>query len=388
MRVVALLSIAGLAFVSGGCKGCSDQELITNKQGDDQDQPDPPDPHDVGSWLSMDVMPDGRPAVAYYDRTKDALGFAIGTVSGDTVTWAQEEADSYPDEEGLNPGDAGKYASLAVGADGVAWVGYQDTTNGSLKYATRATDGTWTVGIADVGGGSDSDAGYWASLALDASGNPVIAHYDHGKGHLRVTRWNGTSFSGGVVYEGEDYVPADGSATVDGDAGEYAKLLIAADGTEYIAFYDRAWGALRLAVGGAAGYAVEVVDDSGDVGQWPDLLLDGNTLHIAYQDVGNQDLRLASGSPGAWTLETVASGDYVGADAAIFSGNGAPGIFYQDGVTNDLKLAGKRDGTWVSETVTGGDVATGFHNETVELGGTRWVGSYDYTNRTILMSHL
>lgn len=387
MRAVALLSVTGLLFVLEGCKGCSDQELKP-VGGSDQDEEEQEDPHDIGSWLSMEAMPDGRLAVAYYDRTKDALGFALGTVSGQDVTWAKEEVDSYPDEEGLNPGDAGKYASLAVTADGVAWVAYQDTSNGTLKYATRATDGTWTVGVADVGGGPSSDAGYWASVALDASGNPVVAHYDHGKGDLRVARWNGTAFSGGVVYEGEDYVPTDGSATVEGDAGEYAKLYVAADGTEYLAFYDRAHGALRLASGGSAGFTVEVVDDSADVGQWPDIAVDGSSVWIAYQDVTAQDLELASGRPGSWTTETVDAGDYVGADAAIFLSGTTPAIFYFDGVANDMKLATKRDGAWVGETVTGADVAAGFHNETVDLGGTRWAASYDYTNRTIWAGHL
>ena len=36
---------------------------------------------DVGSWLSMAPTADGKPAIAYYDRTYDALGFAVGTIS-------------------------------------------------------------------------------------------------------------------------------------------------------------------------------------------------------------------------------------------------------------------------------------------------------------------
>lgn len=390
MRVLAPFTVLAVPFLLEGCKGCSDNEIVP---GDDQDDLDDDvsqeDPHDIGSWLSMKATPDGKPAIAYYDRTKDALGYAVGTVADDgSVTWAKEEVDSYPNEEGLNPGDAGKYASLAIAADGTAWIAYQDTTNGTLKYAKRGADGAWTTGIADVGGGSRSDAGHWASIALDGAGNPVIAHYDHGRGDLRVARWNGSAFTGAVVHEGTDFDPGDGTGAVAGDAGEYAKLLIGPDGTEYVAFYDRAWGALRLAVGGPSGYAVELVDDGGDVGQWPDLALDGTTLHVAYQDVGNQDLKLASGAPGAWTFQTLDAGDYVGADIALWVNGGGPAAVYFDGVNNDMKVARLRNDAWTSDTVTGSGAASGYHNETVEIGGVRYVACYDYTARTVWFSAL
>jgi len=339
---------------------------------------------DVGAWLSMKVTPDGKPAIAYYNRTEDALAYAVGTISGGSVSWAKEKVDSFKDENGLNPGDAGKYASLAIAADGTAWIAYQDTSNGTLKYARRdPATAAWTVGVADIGGGRSSDAGYWASIALAPGDAPVIAHYDKGEGDLRVARWNGTAFSGSVAYSGEDYVATDtATPSADGNAGEYAKLLITSEGREYVAFYDRAWGALRLANGSGGSWSVETVDDSGDVGAWPDLVLDGSTMHIAYQDVGNQDLKLASGSPGAFSVRTLDSGDYVGADAAVYVDSGAVGAFYFDGVDNDLKR-GNLGGDWSSARVAGDEGALGYHNETVTIGGVRYVACYDYTHRSI-----
>lgn len=388
MRVTALFFVALAPLLLAGCKGCAADDT----DGEDVvvDDVVTPDPHDIGAWLSMRAMPDGRPAVAYYDRTSDALGFAIGTVKDGGVTWATEEVDSYPDENGLNPGDAGKYTSMAVAADGTVWVVYQDTSNGPLKYARRDPKGTWAIGNADIGAGPGSDAGYWASVALDPSGNPVAAHFDNNKGTLRVARWNGSAFTADVVYEGTDYVPADTATdTVPGVAGEYAKIAIAADGTEYIAFYDRAWGALRLASGNASGYAVELVDDTGDVGQWPDLLVDGADVAIAYHDVTNQDLKLARGRAGsAWSVETLDNGDHVGADSVIYGAGSDPAVLYFDGANNDMKVARKSGGAWALETVGGSGAALGYHNETVEIGGTRYVACYDYTNRTIWFSAL
>lgn len=386
MRVSALkcLLIAGPLALEA-CDGCNDQALKAVDKGPNEDV----FADDFGSWLSMRALSDGSPVIAYYDRTYDALGLATGKLANDgTVTWTHERVDSFPDENGLNPGDAGKYASMQIASGDQIWIAYQDTSNGSLKYAHRG-DGTWEIGIADTGSGAHPNAGYWASLALDPSGNPVVAHHDEEKGNLRVARWDGSKFAGEVVAEGEDFVPADGTETKPADVGEYAKLLIGADGTEYIAYYDRAFGALRLATGGASGFTSELVagaDGGADVGQWPDLYLDGSTLSIAYQDVTNQDLKLATGTPGSFSIETVDSADFVGADSSLFKDTDI-GVAYFDGVNNDMKVAHKKGDAWESNAVAS-DGALGYHNESVKIGEKRYAACYDYTKRTVWFSAL
>lgn len=382
--IATLVSATLAAAVLPGCNGCVPPP--DEVSGVDPDLAG----HDIGSWLSMDVMPDGRPAVSFYDRTSDALGFAIGTLDSGAVTWASERVDSYPDSTGLNPGDAGKYSAMAVATDGTVWVVYQDASNGVLKYARRDPAGGWTIGNADVGGGSSYDAGYWASIALDPSGNPVAAHYDAAARTLRVTRWSGTAFTAAVAYEGTDFTSTDTAVgSVTGNAGEYTQIAIAADGTEYIAFYDRAWGALRLASGGVGGYSVELVDGAADVGHWPDLMVDEAGIAIAYHDVTNQDLKLAVGRAGGpWEIETVDTGDHVGADSAIYDEGSEPGIVYFDGQNNDMRLARKSGGAWALQTVGAAGAALGYHNETVRIDGVRYVASYDYTHRTIWFSAL
>lgn len=368
---------------------CNKTKVVDDATDSGPAEVDPWAGHDMGSWLSMKATPEGKPAIAYYDRTSDALGYAVGTVSAGTVVWAREDVDSYPDENGLNPGDAGKYASLAIAPDGTAWIAYQDTSNGTLKYATKSAGGAWTSGVADSGGGAHSDAGYWASIALDSSNNPVISHFDAGKGNLRVARWNGTAFSGDVAVEGTDYVPADTATTaVDARTGEYSKLLIAADGKEYLAFYDRAQTALMLATGTGTSWSVETVDDSGDVGQWPDLALEAGTLYISYQDVGNQDLKLAKGSPGSFTTSTLADGDLIGADSAILVSGGDAHIVYQDAENNDIMQAKPSSGSFTYAKLDGDEGALGFFNELVSLGGTSYAASYDYTARSVWFGSL
>jgi|AMFO01.1.fsa_nt_gi hypothetical protein len=375
-------AIALVAAFAPGCGSCSDSNIVT--PGQNTDSATPAFDHDWGSWLSAAVNPDGQPAVAYYDRTQGALGYAVGTIADDgTVTWTHEEVDGYPDDQGLDSGDRGQYASMAIATDGTVWISYYDKTNKALRYARRNTDGSWDTGLADTGGGAQPNAGEWTSLALDASGNPVVAHYDAGMGQLRVAHWDGSSFSGEVVDEGTDYTPADTGATVSANVGQYARLRIS-DGVEYIAYYDAAAGDLKLAHGTSGAYTVETVASDGDVGQWPDMLIDGGTVEIAYQDVGNQDLDYAVGTPGSWNVSVVDDGDHVGADTALFMNGTYPAIVYFDGHDNNMKLARFDGQSWADDTVAGTDTALGFHNEVVTANGHHYAICYDYTDRGIL----
>jgi hypothetical protein len=381
------LPLHAVAFLFlSACNGCK-QDVNINSTLEDTGEPFL---NDWGSWLSMDVMPDGSPAIAYYDATDGGLGFAIATIEDDgAVSWAREEVDGYLNEDNLDTGDRGKYASMKISADGTVWIVYQDVALGTLRYAVRG-DGGWTSDIADVGGGSSSDAGYFASLALDSDGNPVAVHYDNKQQNLRITRWIGSGFTAEVLAEGEDYVPTDtGSEAADAQVGEFSRIVIEG-GIEYVAYYDRAFGDLKLSWGTSGSHTIETIDAGDDVGQWPDLLIDSGTIHIAYHDITNQDLKLASGEPGSWSTATVDGGDYVGADTDIYldPASGTPSIAYFDGRNNDMKLAWQSGTEWNLDTVVGSEGALGFHNEVVTNGSITYAACYDYTNRKIWFSAL
>lgn len=401
-----LLAFGGLASATLllptqlACRGCaSDTQIVQQGPDDTGDGPttpvDEPYTNDWGQWLTMAVLQDGRPALAFYDRTDGALGFAIADTSTEPVTWIREEADGYT-VNGADSGDRGKYASMAVAQDGTVWVANQDVNLELLRWARRdPTTGVWESGLADAGAEPSGNAGFFSSLAIDATSSPVIAHHDEAEGALRVSRWNGSAFTNTVVDAGEATTDVNGEE-VPADVGEFASLLIQ-DGVEYLAYYDRAHGNLKLAWGTAGNYSFEVVDDGGgsrhvegggDVGQWPDMLVSDGQLWIAYHDVGNQDLRVVHGTPGNWTMEIVDSGEFVGADTAIFINGTQPAIAYFDGRNNDMKLATKVGESWQAETVTGADGALGFHNEVVQTGGTSYMACYDYTSRTVWFDKL
>lgn len=382
LQVVAALGVAAMA-----CKSDYEQKSLDPVVVDDTALTEPFS-NDWGQWLSMAILADGSPAVAYYDTTMGAAGFAVGAFSGGGVSWSHEEPDGYVGEDGLDRGDRGAFTSMVVGADGVVWMSYQDVSNHNLRFASRATDGTWTNNLADGGSGTGSGgAGYFTSINLDGAGNPVITHYDKGSAALRVAHYFPSTgmFQGEVVDEGTGYTPPEGSteSAKSADVGAFSHIDVAA-GIEYIAYYDAANGDLKLAWGTTGSYTVETVDAEGDVGQWPDMRIIDGKIEIAYHDVGNQDLKYAIGEPGAWTIETVDSGAYVGADTALFTSGSYPAILYYDGDNKDMKMAWRSSGGWENRLVTNDDgKALGFFNEVVEASGRHYAGCYDYTNHTL-----
>ncbi len=384
MRTLAPIALVACSLALEACRGCRDDPINPIDQV-------PANPNDIGAWLSMDVL-NGQPAVAYYDKTAGALAFAVGTIGDDSVTWEEERIDGYQDEQtGLDSGDRGQYASLKIANDGTAWISYSDATNGNLFYARRSGKNTWETGFADSGGGPTPHGGRWSSLELDGDGNPVIAHFDLNKQQLRVVRWQDTGFgSAEVVDEGDDWAAPDTATElddVDANVGRYARLLIQ-DGVEYLAYYDTAWGHLKLATNDGSGWSVEVVDDGGeagnDVGKWPSILVDGGTVQIAYQDVTDYALLLATRSGGGdWAIESVDEGSYTGADAELFLNGSYPGIVYFEGEENNIRLATFDGSNWTRDTLGGAQAALGFHNETVVVSGKRYIACYNYTDRDI-----
>ncbi len=349
---------------------------------------------DIGSWLSFDQSPEGkRLTMAYYSRQFGALGYAVGTMGNDGVQWSHEKVAGWPDNVGLDLDDMGAYASQRTAPDGTVWVAYRDLKNDVLMVSHRLGGPVWDSPVQiDAGAGSDPSAGHWASLDLDASGAPVVVSSDNGSKTVRVARLGGGSWSVTEAYKSVEIVEAvDTGADRVFEAGVSHTRLMIHQGTEYIALYDAAQGALHLLEGTDSAWADTIVDDSGDVGQWPSMWTDGDTLVIAYQDVGEQDLKVATrtgGAGGSWSLEVVDDGAFRGADTEIFERDGDLHVVYFDGHDNDSWLAVQESGGWSLNKIGSDGRAVGFHNEVMAVDGTWWVGSYDFTERGLYLTNL
>ena len=252
-----------------------------------------------------------------------------------------------PDENGPNydVDGTGRFNSIAIGTDGFPVVSYYDLPNGNLKVLhcnDRLCDGTddTTSLVASTG-----DVGQWTSLAIGKDGNPVIAFYDVTNKALKVARCNDKACAG----ENETISTVDGV----GEAGEFASLAIGADGNPVIAYYKRSTGDLRVAkcndpacTGGNEKRST--VASEGDVGQWASLAvgLDGRPA-IAFYDAtpAAQDLRLArcNDAACAGSNERIATLDGAGSAgqfAALAIGvDGIPVVAYLDGTTGQIEVA-------------------------------------------------
>lgn len=370
VRATSLISVFGALLSGAGCG--SENKLVPFEEA--ESTPVVSAPESVGSWLSFDRSPEGqRITMSFYDRDEKALAYAIGGIEDDgSVTWSYERVDGYV-ESGA---DVGKYSSQKTAPDGSVWIAYQDAEAETLKVAHRTNPRQWELFVADAGPG----VGYWASLALDPSGQPVIAHCD-ATGSVRLTRFQGSTFTTTPVYTAV--------AVVDGGTPQVANtaLVVAVD-REYVAFHDVGAGELHLLRGVAGAFNDEVID-SGGVGAWPSLHVSGIDLQVAYQDVAKQHLKYASqlGS-GPWIVETVDQGVLRGADTALFDNAGAPAIFYFEGLNNDLWLATRDGSGWSTNKWAGDEGAVGFHNEVVTVGGRTFAGTYNFTNDGLVVKAL
>ena len=163
-------------------------------------------------------------------------------------------------------------------------IAYYDVGNHDLKVA-RCNDkacagANETISTVE----STGDVGEFASLAIGADGNPVIAYYKRSSGDLRVAKCNDPACAGGNEKRS--------TVAAAGDVGPYASLGIGLDGRPVVAFYDVTQHFLKIvrcndpACTGKE--KIVTLDSAGDVGQCASLAigLDGVPV-VAYYDATN-----------------------------------------------------------------------------------------------------
>jgi hypothetical protein len=129
---------------------------------------------------SLAYAPDGTPAIAYrYTGGKGSTRFARKSGS----SWVIQVVDS---------AYGGGYYSLAFDPAGRPAIAYAVDADRNGSYDTlklaRWNGAAWKTVVVETG---VVGYGVFASLAFDASGNPVIAH---GSGTIRYVQWDGSSW--------------------------------------------------------------------------------------------------------------------------------------------------------------------------------------------------
>jgi len=183
-----------------------------------------PVPYEFGTQLEMDDF--GQLHLVFHNGNERFNSGAGSDLYYGTLVdgrWRLEVAD--------DEGDVGKFAALAVGADGLPHIAYFEwatSTTGFIKYAHwdgsqwrhERVDELRDIEISFLG------ARRMASIALDAQGLPHIAYSDR-----RTVRY--------AVWNGSEWIRQDIATASTGQIlGQLVSLALDADSRPHIAFYE------------------------------------------------------------------------------------------------------------------------------------------------------
>jgi hypothetical protein len=260
----------------------------------------------------------------------------------------------------------GRYASMAVDASGDPMISYLEFTGGNLKFAicdwssSASGDCSQAAEWSTVAADSEGAMGWFTSVAVDGSGDPMIAYQDWTDGELRFAICDRSASTNGNCNRAGDWR----TETLDavGNVGYWTSITADASGDPMISYLDAAIG-LKFAICNrssstngncdqASDWRNLIVDSAGKVGEYTSIAVDGNgDPMISYRDATNADLKFATCDRFAstngncdqasdWKKLIVDSAGDVGEYTSIaVDGDGDPMISYRGGTNADLKFA-------------------------------------------------
>ncbi|MCH8009897.1 MAG: hypothetical protein IIC91_13645 [Chloroflexi bacterium] len=240
----------------------------------------------AGQYTSLVLDVSGNPVVSYYDATNDALRLLH---CNDPNCAGGDESITTPDTDGV-----GTYTSLVLDASGNPVVSYHFATGGDLRVL-HCNDPNCAGDDESITAPDDReglDTGEHSALVLDSSGNPVVSYFDATKGHLTLLHCNDPNCAGA----GESITAPD--TTGDSRFGPHTSLALDASGNPVVSYFDGTNLSLMLLhcddPNCEGGNESNTTPDSNVlVGSFASLALDaGGNPVVSYYDATNGDLKL------------------------------------------------------------------------------------------------
>lgn len=270
--------------------------------------------------VAFRVDSSGRSHLAYYDPINQNLVYGIK----DGLAWSFETIDSL--------GDVGQNPALAVDSAGKPYISYYDATNQRMKLAFKDSSDQWRTEVLKTVG---TAAGSFSAIAVHPTTKDIyISFYDAVSQSLML----------GYATPGDSHSWT--ITTVDSapKSGQHNSLVLDASGRPLIAYYEATNQRLKFAMADGAtppfNFALTTIDDSGQVGQYCSLGIDGNGFyHISYYDESNRDLKYAYFDGSEWSTQIVDWAGDVGmwSNLVIDAATNIPHILYYDSTNRQWK---------------------------------------------------
>jgi hypothetical protein len=362
-----------------------------------------PDTAWVGEHTSLALDSLGNPVISYMDAGNADLKVMHCNDPNCDPTFSGNGPENITSPDTM--GNVGYYTSLALDADGNPVVSYRrpnsGPTVGALKVLHCATP--YCNGSSIMEPDPGADGGVTSSLILDASGNPVVSHFDGDAAHLdlRLVHCNDAACANG----GESLTAPD---TV-GYVGSGSSLALDADGNPVVS-YQHGDGYLKLLhcddpnCSGNESGNIEIPDASGNILQTSLELDSSGGPVVSYYEHNNGDLKVLhcndpNCDPTVNGPESITSPDTTG-DVGSYSSleldaSGNPVVSYYCVNTGDLKVLHCNDPN-CNPTVNGPEsIAAADTTDNVGLwtslaldaSGDPVVSYYDSTNMDLKVLH-
>jgi hypothetical protein len=251
-----------------------------------------------GHFSSLVLNKSGAARISY--NAGLSTGNLMYAVRNGTDDWLLEKVDT-----GISPvtqfGNTGYGSLLKLGSDDITpYISYRDgNTYGSLMYATKASDGSWSHIEIDKGCDYDPGAkickpdqdstgntGYYSSIAFNTERAPVISYYDADKKFLMLATWNPSTMNFDTKIF-PDPVQISGN-----DLGKYSSLAFDTRNANhmYLSYYDATTDSLKYYTNNPA----DSFDRVASGGLFSTLALDAEGMpHIVYYDATKNEIRYA-----------------------------------------------------------------------------------------------